>query len=88
MLTCDDDEVSRACPDRTVTTYCDSTGTAKCEYLLLPYKVNVNAVEVSVPVGDSSQAGAVVGLTTLVVSCGTIYLLGSVLFRKAEPKME
>ncbi len=78
--------MAAACPDRTVTTFCDATGTAKCDYLNLPYKVNVNAVEVSVPVGDAQQTPLVVGGTTLIVCGGTIYLLGSI-FRKAQPKI-
>ena len=42
---------------------------------------NVNSVEVSVPVGNSDHTPYVVGLTTFVVSGGTIYLLVSI-FRK------
>ena len=41
LLSCDDggEDFARQCPDRTVTAYCDATGTAKCEYMLIPYKV-------------------------------------------------
>ena len=42
---------------------------------------NVNSVEVSVPVGNSDHTPYVVGLTTFVVSGGTIYLLVAI-FRK------
>ncbi len=84
LLSCEGDDVAEKCPDRAVTTFCDSTGLTKCEYLQIPYKVNVNAVEVSVPVGNSDHAEFVVGVTTLIVSGGTIYLLGA-LARKVEP---
>ncbi len=87
LLACDEDaEVARACADRTVTAYCDSTGTSKCEYLHLPYKVNVNAVEVAVPVGDSMQTPTVVGVTTLIICGGTIYLIGSIFRKTTDPR--
>ena len=44
---------------------------------------NVNSVEVSVPVGNSDHTPYVVGLTTFVVSGGTIYLMVSI-FRRIE----
>jgi len=84
LLTCDEDDFVSQCPARAVTSYCDSTGTAKCEYLQVPYKINTNSIEVSVPVGNSDHTWHVVGLTTFVVSGGTVYLLVA-LFRKTEP---
>jgi len=84
LLTCDEDDFVSQCPARTVTSYCDSTGSAKCEYLQVPYKVNTNSIEVSVPVGNSDHTWHVVGLTTFVVSGGTVYLLVA-LFRRTEP---
>ncbi len=84
LLTCDDDEsVARSCPDRTVTAFCDSSGTNKCEYMNLPYKVNVNAVEVALPVGGLEQTARVVAVTTLIVCGATIYLLGCI-FRDSD----
>jgi len=84
LLACQEEDVTAQCPSRTVTSYCDASGSSKCEYLLVPYKINVNSVEVSVPVGNSEHTWQVVGLTTFVVSGGTIYLLVA-LFRKTEP---
>ena len=46
---------------------------------------NVNAIEVSVPVGNSDHTTMVVGLTTFIVSGGTVYLLVT-LFRTVEMK--
>jgi len=88
LLSCDDSDaldggVARACPDRTVTSYCDMTGTSRCEYLVLPYKININAIEVSVPVGNARHTSFVVGLTTLIVSGATVYLMVG-LFRATE----
>jgi hypothetical protein len=45
----------------------------------------VNAIEVSVPVGNSDHTTFVVGLTTFIVSGGTVYLLVT-LFRSVEKK--
>lgn len=39
FLSCDGENLVAKCPDRAVTLYCDSTGTTKCEYLHIPYKV-------------------------------------------------
>jgi len=85
LLACEGENFAAECPDRMVSSYCDSSGsaTAKCEYLSLPYKANVNSVEVSVPVGNLDHTLHVVALTTLIVSGGTIYLMVS-LFRKSE----
>merc|ERR1719259_1394980 len=85
LLTCDEPDFGAQCPSRAyVTSYCDASGTTKCEYLQVPYKINVNSIEVSVPVGNADHAWHVVGLTTFVVSGGTVYLLVA-LFRKTEP---
>ena len=83
LLSCIGDDIAAKCPDRTVTTYCDSTGHSKCEYLQLPYKVNTNAIEISIPVGQKDHAEFVVGLTTLIIMGGSIYLCGAI-FRKTE----
>ena len=39
LLACQGDDIIKHCPDRTVSSYCDSSGTAKCEYMHIPYKV-------------------------------------------------
>jgi len=83
LLTCEGDNIAAYCPERTVTSFCDSSGTEKCEFLDIPYDVNVNAIEVSVPVGNVEHTTYVVGLTTFLVSASTIYLLGT-LFRSHE----
>ena len=38
LLSCEEENVAQFCPDRIVSTHCDSTGSSQCEYLLLPYK--------------------------------------------------
>ena len=85
FLYCDGKNIVQNCPENIVTSYCDSTGKEKCEYLQIPYKINVNSVEVSVPVGNSDHTPYVVGLTTFVVSGGTIYLMASI-FRTVIPQ--
>ena len=80
LLYCDGENIVDQCPEKAVTSYCDTSGKNRCEYLQIPYKINVNSVEVSVPVGNSDHTPYVVGLTTFVVSGGTIYLMVS-LFR-------
>lgn len=85
LLSCDTENVAALCPEKMVTSYCDASGTTKCEYLQIPYKVNVNAIEVSVPVGNSDHAPYVVALTTFIVSGATVYLLVA-LFREVEQK--
>merc|ERR1712018_1097079 len=75
LLSCEGENVAAHCPEKAVTSYCDSSGTEKCEYLYIPYEVNVNAIEVSVPVGNIDHAPYVVGLTSFVVSGSTVYLL-------------
>jgi hypothetical protein len=44
---------------------------------------NVNAIEVSVPVGNTDHASYVVGLTTFIVSGGSVYLLVAI-FRSVD----
>lgn len=39
FLACEGEDLAAKCPDRVATLYCDSTGTTKCEYLHIPYKV-------------------------------------------------
>ena len=85
LLYCDGGNIVQNCPERIVTSYCDSTGKTKCEYLQIPYQINVNSLEVSVPVGNSDHTPYVVGLTTFVVSGGTIYLMASI-FRTVIPQ--
>jgi len=83
LLSCLGDSIADYCPERTVTSFCDASGMEKCEYLDLPYDVNVNAIEVSVPVGNVEHTTYVVGLTTFLVSGSTIYLVVT-LFRSHE----
>ena len=85
LLSCEGEDITEKCPERAITSYCDSSGTEKCAYLQIPYEVNVNAIEVSVPVGNLDHAPYVVGLTTFVVSGSTIYLLVT-LFRNYDCK--
>jgi len=83
LLTCEGDNIANHCPERAVTSFCDASGMEKCEFLDIPYDVNVNAIEVSVPVGNVEHTTYVVGLTTFLVSGSTIYLLVT-LFRSHE----
>lgn len=39
LLSCEGDEVANYCPEKVVTSYCDGSGTEKCEYLQIPYEV-------------------------------------------------
>ena len=39
LLTCEGDNIAAYCPERTVTSFCDSSGTEKCEFLDIPYDV-------------------------------------------------
>ncbi len=39
LLSCDADNVASFCPEKSVMSYCDPTGSSKCEYLEIPYKV-------------------------------------------------
>ena len=38
LLSCEGENVSQHCPERTVVSHCDSTGEGQCEYLQIPYK--------------------------------------------------
>ena len=39
LLSCEGENVAAHCPEKTVTSFCDSTGTEKCEFLLIPYEI-------------------------------------------------
>ena len=39
LLSCEGENIIAQCPEKAVTTYCDSTGQTKCEYLQIPYKI-------------------------------------------------
>ena len=39
LLSCEGENIAAHCPEKAVTSYCDSTGTEKCEYLYIPYEV-------------------------------------------------
>ena len=39
LLSCEGENIAAQCPSRTVTSYCDATGSTKCEYLQIPYKI-------------------------------------------------
>ena len=39
LLSCDGENIVQNCPEKIVTSYCDSTGKTKCEYLQIPYKI-------------------------------------------------
>jgi len=84
LLSCPYEDLVTNCTGRKVTTFCDESGTAKCEWVNLPYKVNVASVEVSVPVGNSEHASLVVGATTVITCGATIYLIIT-MFRKVTP---
>ena len=53
LLSCPQDDTVANCSGRKVTAFCDETGSSKCEWINLPYKINVASVEVSIPVGNS-----------------------------------
>ena len=38
LLACDGENFASACPERMVSSYCDSSGASKCEYLSIPYR--------------------------------------------------
>ena len=47
LLSCGDGEdILANCSERRVTSYCDETGAEKCDWLNLPYKINVPSIEV------------------------------------------
>jgi len=85
LLSCPGEDLAPNCSARTVTTYCDESGASRCEWLNIPYKINVASVEVSVPVGSTEHTMAVVGLTTLVTCGATIYLIIA-MFRNVSPQ--
>lgn len=74
LLNCQGEDLTDNCTSRVVTGYC-SNFESKCQYINLPYKVNVAGLEVSVPVGNSDHTSLVVAITTLITCGGTIYLL-------------
>ena len=39
LLSCEGENIAAHCPEKAVTSYCDSSGTEKCEYLYIPYEV-------------------------------------------------
>ena len=73
--------------DRMVTSFCDETGEDRCEWLNLPYKINVQSIEVSIPVGNTEHTSLVVAVTTIVTCGATIYLVIS-MFREIKHKAE
>ena len=47
LLSCGDSEdILANCSERRVISYCDETGAEKCDWLNLPYKINVASIEV------------------------------------------
>ena len=87
LLACPQDNTVANCSGRKVTAFCDETGSSKCEWINLPYKINVASVEVSIPVGNSEHTSLVVGVTTLVTCGATIYLIIT-MFRQVKHKTE
>ena len=87
LLYCPQHDMVANCSFRKVTTFCDETGSSKCEWINLPYKINVASVEVSIPVGNSEHTSLVVGVTTLVTCGATIYLIIT-MFRQVKHKTE
>ena len=47
LLSCQDEDLIRNCSERRVTSYCDDSGLEKCDWLNLPYKINVASIEVN-----------------------------------------
>jgi len=87
MLSCQDEDLLSNCSDRMVTSFCDETGEDRCEWLNLPYKINVQSIEVSIPVGNTEHTSLVVAVTTIVTCGATIYLVIS-MFRDIKHKTE
>jgi hypothetical protein len=87
MISCEGEDLLLNCSSRRVTTYCDETGITKCDWLNVPYKINVPSVEVSVPVGNSDHAPLVVGVTTFITCGATIYILIT-MFREVSIKKD
>jgi len=86
MLNCENEDITDNCTGRVVTGYCRQFDT-KCQYINLPYKINVASLEVGVPVGNSEDASLVVAVTTLLTSGATIYLLTAI-FRPNKVKKD
>ncbi|XP_023347214.1 phosphatidylinositol-glycan biosynthesis class X protein [Eurytemora carolleeae] len=75
LLSCEGEDITENCTGRAVVNaYCPQFE-SKCQYVNLPYKINVASLEVSVPVGDVEDSSLVVGVTTLVTCGATVYLL-------------
>ena len=75
LLSCHDQEMMEQCGDRVVSSHCDQTGVSQCDWLQLPYNINVASIEVGVPVGGVEHTSLVVAITTIVTSGATIYLI-------------
>lgn len=75
MISCHEEDLLLNCSSRTVIAACDESGRERCGWLNMPYKINVPSVEVGVPVGNADHAPVVVGVTTIITSGATIYLL-------------
>jgi len=86
LLNCEGEDITDNCTGRIVTGYCGHFD-KKCQYINLPYKINVASLEVSVPVGNIEDASVVVAITTIITSGATIYLLIA-MFRKHKLKQE
>jgi len=87
MISCPQEDMLTNCSSRKVMAFCDETGSSKCEWINIPYKINVASVEVSIPVGNTEHTSMVVGVTTLVTCGATIYLIIT-MFREVKPKVE
>jgi len=87
LLSCPQEDMVTNCSSRKVMAFCDETGTAKCEWINIPYKINVASVEVSIPVGNSDHTSLVVGVTTIITCGATIYLIIT-MFREVKLKVD
>jgi len=88
LLACPEDpDLSVNCSARTVSAFCDETGQEKCDWINVPYKINVGSVEVSIPVGNTEHSSLVVAVTTITTCGATIYLIIT-LFRQVKPKSD
>jgi len=86
MLSCEGEDITDNCTGRMVTGYCGQFD-SKCQYINLPYKINVASLEVSVPVGNSEETSLVVAVTTIITCGATIYLLIAI-FRTNKSKLD
>jgi len=87
LLNCEGEDITDNCTgSKVVTQYC-SQFESKCQYINLPYKINVASLEVSVPVGNIEDSSLVVAVTTLITCGATIYLIITI-FRKTKLKTE